>query len=117
MIDTRAKGSVGEDLAAEYLLRQGFTIIERNFHFQHGEIDIIAKELSELVFVEVKYRTTKAFGLPEESVDEKKQELLRRTAEGYMQQRGLHNIECRFDVVAILRQETSHAITHYRNAF
>ena len=60
-------GKFGEDLALIYLKRQGYKIIERNFRIRGGEIDIIAQDNNTLVYIEVKTRTSHAFGLPEES--------------------------------------------------
>ncbi|NUN69295.1 MAG: YraN family protein [Bacteroidetes bacterium] len=102
---SRQRGVQGEDAAAEFLRSNGYEIIERNYYYQHGEIDIIAKEGTTLAFVEVKTRRSSRFGAPEESVTPKKQELLRRTAEGYVAERNIGNVECRFDVVAVLMNE------------
>jgi putative endonuclease len=98
----RNKGKIGEDIAVNYLKHNGYTIIEQNYYYNHGEIDIVAKEHNVLVFIEVKSRHSASFGEPEESVTPRKQELLRRTAEGYVIERGLGEIDCRFDVVSVL---------------
>lgn len=97
----RAMGAIGEEVAAAFLQHKGYTILEKNFYYNHGEIDIVAKEGNTLVFVEVKLRHSNTFGEPEESVTSKKQELIRRTAEGYVALKNLNEIECRFDVVSI----------------
>lgn len=101
----RTIGNIGEDVAVNFLKQQGYIIIEKNFYYQHGEIDIIAKEGDTLVFIEVKSRRSDRFGSPEESVTPKKQELLRRTAEGYVASKNLANIECRFDVVSVMMKD------------
>ncbi len=98
----REAGRTGERIAADWLLKNGYEIVEQNYYFQRGEIDIIARDGGTLVFVEVKYRTSDRFGEPEESVTPKKQELLRRTAEGYVAERNITDTECRFDVVTVL---------------
>ena len=113
----RKIGDAGEDAAAVFLERHGFLIIERNYVFAHGEIDIIARDSDELVFVEVKLRRSGRFGSGVEAVTPKKQELMRRTAEGYVAQRGIENIVCRFDVVALESVNGKVEITHLRNAF
>lgn len=110
-------GRDGEQFAVSFLEDQGFTIIERNYTFNHGEIDVVAKDSDELVFVEVKMRRNRQFGSPEESVTPDKQELLRRTAEGYVQERKLENCSCRFDVVAISDENGVKTFVHYKNAF
>ncbi|MFA6457575.1 MAG: YraN family protein [Bacteroidota bacterium] len=102
---TRSKGKAGEDSAVQFLRQQGYEILEQNYYYQHGEIDIIAREGSILVFVEVKSRRSRRFGEPEESVTPKKQELLRRTAEGYVTERYPNGIECRFDVVSVVMND------------
>ena len=100
-----------------FLERQGFRIVERNYVFAHGEIDIIAKEGDELIFVEVKLRRSGRFGSGVEAVTPRKQELLRRTAEGYVAQRGIENVVCRFDVVSLESVRGKLEFTHLRNAF
>lgn len=92
---------MGEDLATTFLEREGYKILERNYRFERGEIDIIAMDGNELVFVEVKTRETEAFGAPEESITSFKEEQLKKVAEGYLFERKLENQNCRFDVVAI----------------
>lgn len=101
----RKIGNIGEDVAEKFLRQQGYVIVEKNFYYRHGEIDIVAMEGKTLVFIEVKSRRSERFGSPEESVTPKKQELLRRTAEGYVASKNLTNIECRFDVVAVMMKE------------
>jgi putative endonuclease len=86
---TRERGAAGEDSAVRFLQQSGYEIIERNYYYQRGEIDIVAKDGAVLVFVEVKSRRSTYYGAPEESVTPKKQELLRRTAEGYVEERGI----------------------------
>lgn len=80
----RRLGQWGEDLACEFLSRQGFTIKERNFHCQDGEADIIAQKDDEWWFVEVKTRRSVRCGEPEESVDENKIAKLEQTALRYL---------------------------------
>lgn len=101
----RTKGKIGEGIAVNFLKQNGYEILEQNYYYNHGEIDIIAKEGNALVFVEVKSRRSKRFGEPEESVTPKKQELLRRTAEGYVGEKNIVEIVCRFDVVSIMMKE------------
>ncbi|MFZ4620277.1 MAG: YraN family protein [Bacteroidota bacterium] len=102
---TRARGAAGEETAVNFLKQNGYEILEQNYYYNHGEIDIVAKDGKVLVFVEVKSRRSSAFGAPEESVTPRKQELLRRTAEGYVMDRGITDTECRFDVVSILLKD------------
>lgn len=114
----RQKGSFAEALAEEYLVQKGYTIKTRNFHFgRYGEIDIIAKEGTTLVFVEVKARWTKRFGSAEESITSKKIMSLRRVAEGYLYINKIENTECRFDTIAIDGSINPPFINHIENAF
>jgi len=115
--NARAIGDAGERDAVYYLQRRGLAILDRNFTYHHGEIDVVAKDGDELVFVEVKTRRSAQFGLPEESVTYAKQELIRRTAEGYVLERHLDNVPCRFDVVAIRIEKGIKKFVHYKNAF
>lgn len=113
----RKIGDAGETVAENFLRQQGYAVIEKNFYYQHGEIDIIAKEGDTLVFIEVKSRRSERFGAPEESVTPKKQELLRRTAEGYVSSKNLPNMECRFDVVSVLMKDGKAECRILKNCF
>ncbi len=93
-------GRLGEDLAARYLQSQGYTILERNYRCQGGEIDLVAVEGSCLVFVEVRTRRSRRFGTPEESVTPWKKERLLRAAQSYVAERGWEGF-WRIDLLAI----------------
>ncbi|MCK9231045.1 MAG: YraN family protein [Syntrophales bacterium] len=108
---------MGEQIALEFLVRRGYRIVERNYHCIFGEIDIIARDGSELVFVEVKSRRSDIFGLPELSVDLKKQRTLSRVAVNYLQQKGLLEKEARFDVLAIQTTARGNHVHYIPNAF
>lgn len=113
-------GQEGEDIAAEYLVNNGFEMITRNYRFGHGEIDIIVKDKSDgyLVFVEVKTRQNLEFGEPEYAITKSKIKQLKKIAESYLYEKNISEIECRFDVIAIIwNRETKPKITHYKNAF
>ena len=113
-----ALGAWGEDQAVEYLRQQGIKIIERNFRTPVGEIDIIARHKSVLLFVEVKTRRSNAFGTPQEAVGPRKQRQIIRTAQWYLQNHKNIKLQPRFDVVAILCQSDGTAlITHLPDAF
>ncbi len=113
----RVTGNAGEFAAADFLKRLGYKILERQYRFNHGEIDVVARDGGEIVFVEVKTRRSERFGRAEESVTPKKQELLRRTAEGYVEEKKCLNVPCRFDVVAVQVRNGKAEITHFKNAF
>ncbi len=95
------KGSDGERVAVAHLERLGYHILHQNWRHQHLEVDIIAREDNILVFVEVKMRSSAAFGMPYESVDRAKQAKLARAANHYIATHS-YGGEIRFDVVSIL---------------
>lgn len=109
-------GKRGEDSASRYLAGQGYRILERNYRMPAGEIDLIALDRDTLVFVEVKTRTSDAYGAPELAVDRRKQVRMTKAALAYLKTRNLHQMPCRFDVVAITGAPEEH-IELIRNAF
>lgn len=101
-MDKRRKlGNKGEDLAAEFLKDLGYKVIDRQFNTRFGEIDLVAQDGHELVFVEVKMRTNLAFGHPEEAVHSEKLSRMARAGEMYLRKRNLESAPYRYDVVAI----------------
>ncbi|MCR5295493.1 MAG: YraN family protein [Lachnospiraceae bacterium] len=113
-MNSRRIGSFYEDLAADYLMKQGYTILERNFTVKSGEIDIIAREAGCLSFVEVKYRRRKGQGSPLSAVTYAKQRKISRTAALWMLRNRIpEDTPCRFDVIGIEPGE----ISLIRNAF
>lgn len=116
---TREIGSDGEELAASYLETKGYTIIDRNYYFERAEVDIVAlDEASCIVFVEVKKRSTTAFGKPEEFINAQKVENLYKAAEAWIYERKMDGYPARFDVIAIVQQQNQAPdITHFENAF
>lgn len=106
MVDTRKKlGNRGEKIAANFLRKRGYRIIEKNYHSRLGEIDIVARENDSVVFVEVKTRRSTDFGLPEEALSYDKRRRLTKVAMGYLAHRRIEDINCRFDVVSILMDD------------
>jgi putative endonuclease len=113
----RVQGAKGEATAVQYLQRQGFRILKQNYRYERGEIDIVAEDNDELVFVEVKARHSHEYGLPEEAVTPHKQQQIRTVAEGYLAEHNSNERACRFDVIAIDWRGGHTDIRHYRNAF
>ena len=110
----RALGSAGEQKAASYLEKQGVHIVEKNFRNRQGEIDLIGIQEGCLVFVEVKYRSTRGKGIPESAVTLHKQRKICRVADYYRTMHALgENTAVRYDVVTVQGGE----ITWIRNAF
>ena len=113
-MNKRSIGQKYEKLAEDYLIEQGYEILERNFRVRSGEIDIIAREGRYLVFLEVKYRSGNRNGTALEAVDYRKQQIIYRIARIYLYQNKYPaNQPCRFDVVGI----TGNRIQHVKNAF
>lgn len=115
---TLTRGHAAEDSAVRHLRRNGLKLVERNYRSPYGEIDLIMRDGHTLVFVEVRYRRSRKFGAPEETVDDRKQRRLRATAEHYLQ-RGLARSRkpCRFDIVAFTGGDDGAAVTWLQNAF
>ena len=113
-INKRKIGANYEKLAGDYLVGQGYEILEYNFRCRMGEIDIVAKDGAYLVFVEVKYRSSSRTGNPLEAVDAGKQRIISKVAAYYCLTHGCGESQpCRFDVVAICGEE----YTLIKNAF
>ncbi|NIM89610.1 MAG: YraN family protein [Candidatus Aminicenantes bacterium] len=111
-------GKLGEEAVVRYLKSKKFRIIERNFRFLRGEIDIIAYDGKTLVFVEVKARKSQKFGSPEEAVTSWKQRQIKRVAQGFLAQNNLQDTECRFDVLSLsFNEKNGHQIKHLKDAF
>ena len=117
-VATRKFGIDSEGLAAEFLRKKGYRILERNYRTRRGEMDIVAEEAGALVFVEVKARRGDQFGGPHAAVGWRKQQQLIRVASHYMARHRIENRDCRFDLVLIsedpLRRKQ---IDLVRNAF
>lgn len=114
MESKRKLGLQKETLAAEYLTAQGVKVLEKNFYFRSGEIDLIVKDGQYLCFIEVKYRTSNQCGLPEDAVTWAKQKKIIFGAKRYLYQQRLSlDTPCRFDVISIYQEN----ITWIRNAF
>ena len=112
----KRKGDYGETSAAGFLEAKGYVVVERNYKRGGGEIDIIARDKDCVVFVEVKYRKTLAMGLPREAVTVTKQRLVKKTAQYYIFEKQLVDVDMRFDVVEIVGSEQLE-IEHLENAF
>jgi putative endonuclease len=109
-------GKLGEELAVEYLQKDGYAILETNWTFQKAEVDIIAKKENILAIVEVKTRSSLDFGLPQDFVKPKKIQLLVKAIDAYVVEKDL-DINVRFDIIAIHKEGKSFAIEHLIDAF
>jgi len=110
-------GSQGEDMAAKYLQKQGYKILQRNFRSRYGEIDIICTLEQSVIFVEVKTRTNTSFGSPEESITKTKRQHIHKVALIYLETYPYPFKEIRFDVIGILMDGSEPRLNHVVAAF
>jgi len=119
-LDRKELAKRGEELAVKILTDKGYEILERNYRYGHGEIDIIAIDPKDgyTVFVEVKARQNLEYGEPEYAITKNKQKQIRKIAELYLYDKEINEIDCRFDVFAILFQDLNNpVVNHYENAY
>ena len=98
-------GRRGEEAAERYLMSLGYRILERRYRTRTAEVDLIAEDGDTLVFIEVKTRSSLAFGRPAEAVDGRKRARISGAANVYLARRGAGERACRFDVVEVLEAE------------
>jgi len=109
-------GKKGEQLAVDFLLKNGYKIIERNYRFDKAEVDIIAKKNNLLAIIEVKTRSTSNFGNPQDFVKPKQIQRLVKAVDEYVNVNGL-DVEVQFDIIAIVKEKNNFKIEHLENAF
>lgn len=109
-------GKKGEQLAIDYLLKNGYEIVERNYRFDKAEVDIIAQKNSILAIVEVKTRSSIDFGNPQDFVKPKQIQRLIKAVDEYITVNDL-DVEARFDIIAIVKENNNFNIEHLENAF
>lgn len=98
---TREQGMLAETIALKHLQKNGLKLVTQNYHCRGGEIDLIMRDGNDLVFIEVRYRKSSAFGSPIETVTRQKQRRIIHTAQHYLQQHPQIDLCCRFDIVGI----------------
>lgn len=107
-------GKIGEQIAVEYLEKQNYKILKRNFYCKQGEIDIIAKDKQEIVFIEVKTRTNINFGKPAEAVNEVKQKHMYKSAKYFLYKTKSSDNFIRFDVIEVLVENGKFNVNHIK---
>lgn len=107
-------GKKGEDYATKYLEEKGYQIIQRNFMCKQGEIDIIAKEKEEYVFIEVKTRQNLHYGMPSEAVTTKKQKHIWNATKYYIYSHKLENQYIRFDIIEVYKNKQKFYLNHIK---
>ncbi len=115
-IKKKEVGRLGEDSACNYLEKEGYKILGRNYKTKYAEIDIVAKKREELVFVEVRTKTNENYGSPEESVNREKMRRLKRSALGYVQKNKYYDCY-RIDLICVVldKQGEIKRFTHHEN--
>lgn len=112
-----ATGKEGEKIAADFLKKNGYRIIDKNIRCPLGEIDIVAREKGAIVFVEVKTRKSSKLGYPEQAVGIRKQKKMSQLALWFLQKKKIIDTSARFDVVAITMLSSGNEIKLFKNAF
>lgn len=116
MAEHNELGKEGELQALNYLKKNGYQILEKNYRYLKAEVDIIARKAEVLVAVEVKTRSNNYFGDPQDFVNQKKIQLLLSAINYYVNKRDL-DVEVRFDIIAILKKRNEYEIEHIEDAF
>ena len=110
-------GNLGENIAEHYLKQKGYIILDKNFECRQGEIDIIAKDKNEIVFVEVKTRTSSRYGTPSEAVNKIKQKHMLQSIKYYLYVRNLCKEFVRIDVIEVYIKDNVYKVNHIKQAF
>ena len=109
-------GKKGEQLAVDFLLDNGYDIVERNYRFDKAEVDIIAKKNQTLAIIEVKTRSTSDFGDPQYFLKPKQIKRIVKAVDEYVLVNKM-DLEIRFDIIAIVKENKGYSIEHLENAF
>jgi len=109
-------GKKGEQLAVDFLVENGYDIVERNYRFNKAEVDIIAQKKDILAIIEVKTRSTADFGNPQDFVKPKQIKNLVKAVDEYVTVNSL-DVEVRFDIIAIVKEKKEFKIEHLEDAF
>lgn len=117
MYVNKETGKLGEDIAVHYLKQNGYVILDRNFECRQGEIDIIALDKKEIVFIEVKTRTSNKYGAPSEAVNKIKQKHMLQTIKYYLYIRNLSDEFIRIDVIEVYIKNNVYKVNHIKQAF
>ena len=115
-ISTKKIGNEGENRACDFLLQNGYEIIERNWRTKSGEIDIIAKDKNELVFIEVKTRTNRNYGEPIDAITYYKKKHMLKSIQFYLYLRRLENNFIRIDVIEVYQRKDGFWVNHIKKA-
>lgn len=115
MAEHNKLGNLGEEIAEDFLLKNGYEIRDRNWRYRKAEIDIIAENETYVIAVEVKTRSTNDFGDPQDFVSKKKIQLLVEAMDAYVEQYDIDK-EVRFDIIALVKEKDDFTIEHLEDA-
>jgi len=110
-------GKFGQQLAGQFLVKRSYEILSENYYTRVGEIDIIAQKNEQIIFVEVKTRTSENYGTPEEAVNDRKKEKMYDTALKYLSEKEVDHDNFRLDIIAIVieKENMKAKIRHHKN--
>ncbi|WP_040280594.1 YraN family protein [Psychroserpens damuponensis] len=109
-------GKKGEEIAADFLLNKGYEIIAKNYVYQKAEVDIIAKKDDVLAVIEVKTRTSKDFGDPQQFLKPKQMQRIIKAVDFFINDNQL-DVDVRFDIIAIVLNKKGMSLEHLEDAF
>lgn len=115
--NNKLKGNYGESLVYNYLEKNDYQVLCKNFTCKFGEIDIIFLDKKDLVFGEIKSRTSTIFGNPSEAVNYYKIKHIINTSKFYLKLNEINGLSVRYDVIEVYLNNNKHIINHIKNAF
>lgn len=108
-------GNLGENIAKDYLEKNNYRIISTNFMCKQGEIDIVAVDKKEIVFIEVKTRLNQNFGYAVDAVDEQKEKHIKRATQYFVYKNKIESLSIRFDIIEVYLKKEKYIINHIKN--
>lgn len=109
-------GKAGEDIAVEFLESEGYTILERNYHFEKAEVDIVAYDSQRFIFVEVKTRNGHSFEESEERLSPEQFKRVMKAGQAWLYERKMEGAPVRFDLITVQLKDQQPQVRHYKNA-
>ena len=116
-MDKLALGKAGEDFTCDYLKKHGVKVLARNYRAKKGEIDIVAQDGADLIFIEVKTRSSDLYGTAGQAVTYRKQQMIIKTAQWYIMQNNVKEFNVRFDVAEVSASGKDMSVNYIKNAF
>lgn len=113
---TQVTGKSGEDIAVIFLESEGYTVLERNYHFERAEVDIVAYDNQRFIFVEVKTRSGTSFEHSEEVLSSEQFKRVMKAGQAWLYERKMEGAPVRFDLITVLIKGSEPTVQHYKNA-